>query len=123
MILGTDLSRGQGGSSTTTYSWPFSYPESATDIVTGDFNGDGNLDVAVPAGFANGADLALFLGTDGGALNKTPQFYQAPWARQSPSVSMRSGSRTSRARPRSASHVSSTPAADNNLALDPETVA
>ena len=54
MILGTDLSRGQGGFSTATYSWPFSDPESATDIVTGDFNGDGKLDVAVPAGFANG---------------------------------------------------------------------
>jgi len=71
-MLGVDLGKGQGAFSTAAYS----YPGFATDIVTGDFNRDGNIDVALPGLFSNGADLALLLGAGGGGLGKTLQYYQ-----------------------------------------------
>lgn len=45
-------------------------------IITGDFNRDGKMDVAIPGMFQSTADLALLLGTGGGALNNAPTFYQ-----------------------------------------------
>lgn len=72
--LSVGLNKGQATFSTANYLIPSTYP--TTDILTGDFNRDGQIDVALLGEFANGGDVALLLGTGGGALNKTPQFYQ-----------------------------------------------
>lgn len=45
-------------------------------IITGDFNRDGKMDVAIPGLFQPAGDLALLDGTGGGALNNSPQYYQ-----------------------------------------------
>ncbi|HEY2472177.1 MAG TPA: VCBS repeat-containing protein [Terracidiphilus sp.] len=45
-------------------------------ILTGDFNRDGNMDVAIPAMFQSTGALALLRGTGGGALNSSPSYYQ-----------------------------------------------
>jgi len=73
IVLNVRLSKGQGAFSSTTYSYPSSFR--ATDIITGDFNRDGKLDVALPGLFSNGADLAVIPGGGDGALSKTPQYY------------------------------------------------
>jgi hypothetical protein len=73
--LSVNLSRGQGGFSTALYSYP-SLGVGSTDIVTGDFNRDGKMDVAFFALLSNGADVSVLFGTGGGVLNKTPQYYQ-----------------------------------------------
>ncbi len=74
--LGVNLSKGQGGFSTATYSYPSSGYPASTDIVTGDFNRDGKMDVAFFGLLSNGADVAVLFGAGGGLLNKTPQYYQ-----------------------------------------------
>jgi FG-GAP-like repeat len=69
------LNRGQGTFATTNY--PLPDPTGViTSVLTGDFNRDGKTDVVVFGLFENGGDVALLLGTGGGALNKTPQYYQ-----------------------------------------------
>ncbi len=47
-----------------------------TAIITGDFNRDGKVDVAIPGIFQGAGDLALFNGTGGGALSNSPTYYQ-----------------------------------------------
>lgn len=77
--LGVDLNKGQATFTTTTHSIPSYYigPGYApAEILTGDFNRDGNMDVALFGTFSNAGDVALFLGTGGGTLSGTPQFYQ-----------------------------------------------
>ncbi len=74
ILLTVALSKGNGAFSSITYSYASSM--AATDIATGDFNRDGKLDLAVPALFSNGADLVVIPGVGGGALSKTPQYYQ-----------------------------------------------
>ena len=51
-----------------------------SSIITGDFNRDGKMDVALPGLFQSSGDLTLFNGTGGGALSSTPTFYQGTMA-------------------------------------------
>ncbi len=74
ITLGVDVSKGQGAFTIAAYSYPSS--NVPNDIVTGDFNRDGKLDVALLGMFSNGADVAVWFGTGGGVLNNTPQYYQ-----------------------------------------------
>jgi hypothetical protein len=45
-------------------------------ILTSDFNRDGKMDVAIPGMFQSAGDLALLLGTGGGAFSGSPTNYQ-----------------------------------------------
>ena len=74
--LGVNVSQAQGGFSTATYSYPSSGFPASTDIVTGDFNRDGKMDVVFFGLLSNGADVTVLFGAGGGLLNKTPQYYQ-----------------------------------------------
>jgi hypothetical protein len=80
--VGVDLSKGQGAFSSATYSFLSSFEtHPTTDIVTGDFNRDGNTDVLILGQVDTSGDAFLLLGAGAGTLNKTPQFYQGSMGR------------------------------------------
>ena len=72
--LGVDLNQAQGGYTTASYFYPSNLL--TTDIVAGDFNRDGQMDVAFFSSLPNGADVTVLFGIRDGVLNKTPQYYE-----------------------------------------------
>ncbi len=79
-FLGISINRGGGTYSTANYSLPLSSGLS-DGIITGDFNRDGNLDVAVLDEYANHGDAAVLFGTGDGTLNPVAQYYQGSMSR------------------------------------------
>lgn len=49
-------------------------PQSPTSVAAGDFNGDGNLDIAVSSSPQTGNDITVFLGNGGGTF-RSPTYY------------------------------------------------
>jgi hypothetical protein len=71
-------STGNYGFTSKSYALPLGYANDLGNgpIITGNFNSDGNLDVAIPAYYQTKGDLAVFLGTGSGSLSATPQYEQ-----------------------------------------------
>lgn len=67
---------GNYGFSSTNYAIAAPPINTNSTLLTGDFNRDGKMDVAIPGLFLNAGDLVLLPGTGGGALNNSPQYYQ-----------------------------------------------
>jgi hypothetical protein len=81
LTLTVELSvTGNYGFSSTNYAIAAPIYSANTTIITGDFNRDGKMDVALPGLFQSSGDLALFKGTGAGALSSTPTFYQGSMA-------------------------------------------
>ena len=72
--LTVGLSKGQNTFTNADYT--VQSPYITTGILTGDFNRDGNPDVALLGRFTNGGDVALFRSLGGGTFSKPPEFYQ-----------------------------------------------
>jgi hypothetical protein len=67
---------GNYGFSSTNYSIAAPLIGTNGALITGDFNRDGKMDVAIPGMFQSAGDLALLLGSGGGALSNSPSYYQ-----------------------------------------------
>ena len=77
LTLTVELSEtGNYGFSSTNYAIAAPLVSTNSTIITGDFNRDGKMDVALPGMFQSAGDLALLLGTGSGALSNSPQHYQ-----------------------------------------------
>jgi hypothetical protein len=77
LTLTVELSyTGNYGFTSTNYAMAAPLVSTNSTIITGDFNRDGKMDVAIPGMFQSAGDLALLLGAGGGALNSSPQYYQ-----------------------------------------------
>ena len=74
-FLGVGVNSGSDAFSTTDYPLPLDIGFS-NGILTGDFNRDGNLDVAILDEFANHGDVAVMFGTGNGTLNPAAQYFQ-----------------------------------------------
>lgn len=77
LTLTVELSiTGNYGFSSTNYNIAAPLVSTNGTIISGDFNRDGNMDVAIPGMFQKAGDLALLRGTGGGALSNSPSYYQ-----------------------------------------------
>lgn len=77
LTLTVELSvTGNYGFSSTNYAIAAPLVSTNGTIITGDFNRDGKMDVAIAGMFQSAGSLALLLGTGGGTLNNSPTFYQ-----------------------------------------------
>jgi hypothetical protein len=77
LTLTVELSvTGNYGFSSTNYNIAAPIYSPNTTIITGDFNRDGKMDVALPGLFENAGDLALLKGSGSGALSSSPTYYQ-----------------------------------------------
>ncbi len=67
---------GNYGFTSTNYAIAAPLVSTNSAIITGDFNRDGKMDVAIPGMFQYAGDLVLLPGAGGGALNNSPTYYQ-----------------------------------------------